>query len=312
MANEFDIFNISVSDLDTGEKNTQSSDLYSPKPDQGQDGTYRALIRFLPNLKNPRKPYVRKFTYWLEDREGNGMYVDSPSTIGEKCPIQDAFFKLRNSESALDKKMAESLKRRETYYALVQIVKDPQNRDLEGQIKVFKFGYKIKTKIDEELNPQFDEPTQIFDPFEGKNFELVISKKAGYANYDSCKFQGSKSSMTLNGSQVSNTDAGRKEILEYLQKSPDLSNFDYKSWSDEQRTKVMNVLSQYTSPGESISKITKSEKDSMKPKKKVEESKTKHEENDDFSYDSSSSGSNSTSYTEDNDSLDDFINGLDL
>ena len=106
MANEFDIFNISVSDLDTGEKPSQSSDLYSPKPDQGQDGTYRSLIRFLPNAKNPRKPYVRKFNYWLEDREGNGFYIDSPSTVGEKCPIQDAFFKLRNSESALDKKMA--------------------------------------------------------------------------------------------------------------------------------------------------------------------------------------------------------------
>ena len=308
MANEFDIFNISVSDLDTGEKPSQSSDLYSPKPDQGQDGTYRSLIRFLPNAKNPRKPYVRKFNYWLEDREGNGFYIDSPSTVGEKCPIQDAFFKLRNSESALDKKMAESLKRREVFYALVQIVKDPQNRDLEGQVKVFKFGYKIKAKIDEELNPQFDEPTQIFDPFEGKNFELVISKKAGFANYDSSKFQGSRSAMTLGGAQVENTESGRKQILEYLQKAPDLGNFDYKAWTDEQRSKVMNVLSQYTSPGESISTITKS-KEAPK-KQKVEEQKTKHTADEDFSYDTSTA----TSYSEsDNaDSLDDFINGLDL
>jgi hypothetical protein len=44
MANEFDIFNVSVKDLDTGERpSTAGSDLYSPKPDQGQDGTYRSL-----------------------------------------------------------------------------------------------------------------------------------------------------------------------------------------------------------------------------------------------------------------------------
>ena len=260
MANEFDIFNVSVKDLDTGDRPaSMGSDLYTPKPDQGQDGTYRSLIRFLPNIKNPRKPFVRKFVYWLEDRDGNGFYADSPSTVGDKCPVQDMFFKLRNSESAVDKKMSEGLKRREVFYALVQIVKDPQNRDLEGQVKVFKFGYKIKTKIDEELNPQFDEPTQVFDPFEGKNFELVISKKGGYPNYDSCKFHGNKSALELEGTAVTDSDESRKAILEFLNDSPDLGNFEYKPWNDEQRNKVMGVLSQFSSPGSSIETVTKAQ-----------------------------------------------------
>ena len=259
MANEYDIFNVSVDDLDTGEQKKTGSDLYTPKPDQGPDGVYRSLIRFLPNAKNPRKPFIRKFVYWLEDREGNGFYADSPSTIGDKCPVQDMFFKLRNSESAVDKKMSESLKRRENFYALVQIVKDPQNRDLEGQVKVYKFGWKIKTKIEEELNPQFDEPTQVFDPFEGKNFELVISKKGGFPNYDSSKFQGTKSPMVLAGEPVTNTDEARKGILEYLTGAPDLSNFEYNPWTDETRNKVMNVLSQFSSPGKSIEVVTETD-----------------------------------------------------
>ena len=300
MANEFDIFSVSVNDLDTGDRErTGGSDLYTPKPDQGQDGTYRSLIRFLPNIKNPRKPFVRKFVYWLEDRDGNGFYADSPSTVGDKCPVQDMFFKLRNSESAVDKKMSESLKRREVFYALVQIVKDPQNRDLEGQIKVFKFGYKIKTKIDEELNPQFDEPTQVFDPFEGKNFELVISKKGGYPNYDSCKFQGSKSSMAIQGENVTDSDEGRKAILEFLKDAPDLGNFDYKAWNDETRNKVMNVLSQYSSPGASIETVTRKSEPTPQPKKveKAAEAVTEAAESTD------SAGG---------DDFDDFINGLDL
>lgn len=308
--NEFDIFSIGVNDLDTGEdKRSGVSDLYTPKPDQGQDGVYRSLIRFLPNPKNPRKPFIRKYVYWLEDREGNGFYVDSPSTVGDKCPVQDMFFKLRNSESAVDKKMSESLKRREVYYALVQIVKDPQNRDLEGQVKIYKFGYKIKTKIDEELNPQFDEPTQVFDPFEGKNFELVISKKGGYPNYDSCKFQGSKSAMNLNGESVSDSSESRKEILSYLNNSPDLNNFDYQPWNDEQRGKVMNVLSQFSSPGSSIETVTQQRNENTSTAAKAAASKVKEEPTSQNDTDTDTAVAEESSG---GDNLDEFINGLDL
>ena len=306
MANEFDIFNVSVKDLDTGERPSEGrSDLYAPKPDQGQDGTYRSLIRFLPNAKNPRKPFERKYVYWLEDREGNGFFADSPSTVGEKCPVQDMFFKLRNSESAVDKKMSEGLKRREVFYALVQIIKDPQNRDLEGQVKIMKFGYKIKTKIDEELNPQFDEPTQVFDPFEGKNFELVISKKGGFPNYDSSKFHGNKSAMEINREKVTDTDESRKAILDLLKDAPDLATWGYKAWDDSTRGKVMNVLSQFTSPGDSIANITAS-KPAPVNTAKTEAAATQ------ATTETTTSTTEPAKGEEKKDDFDDFINGLDL
>ncbi len=307
MANEFDIFSVSVKDLDTGDRPQTTSDLYTPKPDQGSDGTYRSLIRFLPNVKNPRKPFVRKYVYWLEDRDGNGFYADSPSTVGDKCAVQDMFFKLRNSESAVDKKMSEGLKRREVFYALVQIVKDPQNRDLEGQIKVMKFGYKIKTKIDEELNPQFDEPTQVFDPFEGKNFELVISKKGGYPNYDSCKFQGSRSPMSIGGEDVTSDDAGRTAILDYIKDAPDLGNFDYRPWTDEQRNKVMGVLSQFSNPGSSIDTVTARQAPAAPAATKAAAAKVTE-----TSAPTTTATATKTEDSSKGDDFDDFINGLDL
>ncbi len=307
MANEFDIFSVSVKDLDTGDRPQTTSDLYTPKPDQGSDGTYRSLIRFLPNVKNPRKPFVRKYVYWLEDRDGNGFYADSPSTVGDKCAVQDMFFKLRNSESAVDKKMSEGLKRREVFYALVQIVKDPQNRDLEGQIKVMKFGYKIKTKIDEELNPQFDEPTQVFDPFEGKNFELVISKKGGYPNYDSCKFQGSRSPMSINGDDVTADDAGRTAILDYIKDAPDLGNFDYRPWTDDQRNKVMGVLSQFSNPGSSIDTVTAKQAPAAPAATKAAAAKVTE-----TTAPTATATATKTEDSSKGDDFDDFINGLDL
>lgn len=304
MANEFDIFDVKVDDLDTGEKPRGGSDLYAPKPDQGQDGTYSSLIRFLPNLKNPRKPYIRKYVYWLEDADGKGFYVDSPSTIGEKCPVQDMFFKLRNSESAVDKKMSENLKRKEVYYALVQIVKDPQNTALEGQIKVFKFGWKIKQKIDDELNPKFDDPVQVFDPFEGKNFELNIMKKGGYPNYDGCKFQSKQTAMVLEGNEVSDDDAGRKAIIEYLKDAPELSGWDYTAWTDDERNRVMGVLAGYGSPGSSIGRVTSPNAAPAKTEAPAKATVTEEAPQTESAATPATAGSD--------DNLDDFLDGLDI
>lgn len=290
---EFDIFNLGVGDIETYKpKESGGSDLYKPTADQGKDGTYRALVRFVPNPKNPSKSIVRKYVYWLEDGNGNGSYYDSPSTVGDSCPVQDLFFKLRNSDSAVDRKMSENLKRREVFYSLVQIIKDPNNPDMEGKVKVFKYGYKVKQKIDEELNPQFDEPTQVFDIFEGKNFELVITKQGGYNAYDSSKFQGKRSAMTVNGKEIENNAGDKQKVMDLLSEAPDLSAFDYKKWDEDTRNKVEGLLQQYRSPGSAKAVVSSPSTSTSAPKAEVKEKTT--------SVESESSD------------LNDFLEGLDL
>ena len=290
---EFDIFNLGVGDIETYKpKESGGSDLYKPTADQGKDGTYRALVRFVPNPKNPSKSIVRKYIYWLEDGNGNGSYYDSPSTVGDSCPVQDLFFKLRNSDSAVDRKMSENLKRREVFYSLLQIIKDPNNPDMEGKVKVFKYGYKVKQKIDEELNPQFDTPTQVFDIFEGKNFELVITKQGGYNSYDSSKFQGKTSAMTVNGKEIENNTGDKQKVMDLLSEAPDLSAFDYKKWDDDTRNKVEGLLQQYRSPGSAKAVVSSPSTSTSAPKAEVKEKTT--------SVESESSD------------LNDFLEGLDL
>lgn len=301
MANEFDIFNLSVEDIDNYQKIEKGSNMYLPTADKGKDGTYTSLIRFLPNPKNPQKSIIRKFVYWLEDSEGKGSYYDSPSTVGEKCPVQDLFFKLRNSESAVDKKMAENLKRREIYYSLIQIVKDSQNPEMEGSVKIFKYGYQIKQKIDEELNPQFDEPCQVFDLFEGKNFELKVTKSAGYNSFIASKFQGKRTPISIDGEIMNNDADSRKRIMDYLKDIPDLLSFEYKPWDDSTRNSVEAILDSYRSPGSSINSITNKKQpvkneEPISSKEKIVENTVQPE----------------TTSTEDSDDLDDFLNGLDL
>jgi hypothetical protein len=309
---EFDIFNLSVTDVDTHETATASStnDVYKPTADQGKDGTYKALIRFVPNPANPRNSLVKKYVHWLTDAAGEGKLVDSPTSIGEKCPIADAFFKLRKSDSAVDRKMSEKLKRREQYYALIKVIKDPQFPENDGTYKIFKFGYKIKEKIDEELKPAFGEPTQVFDLFEGKNFELIITRQGDFNNYDKSKFSASRSAINIDGKTAEKTKEVMSVIKAELDKAPSLEPYEYKPWDDEARDFVNSILRQYLNPGSAMDEIVNTKKTATKAKAaaKVEES------SDDFDFDTTSApaASATTSIVDSSDDLDSFLNDLDI
>ena len=304
---DFDIFNLSVSDVETHKQTASSTEdvIYKPSADDGKDGTYKALIRFVPNPENPRKSLVRKYVHWLTDAAGNGRLVDSPSSVGEKCPIQDAFFRLRKSDSAVDRKMSDKLKRREQYYALIKVIKDPQNPALEGQYRIFKFGYKIKEKIDEELSPAFGEPTQVFDLFEGKNFELIITRQGEYNNYDKSKFSASTSAVMLGDNPAERNQESMATIKEELENAPSLSTYEYKPWDDQARDFVNTVLGQYISnPGGSMDRVsTPAPKRAAAPTAVAEPSL-------DAAFGESTTESKSN--VDSDDDLDSFLNDLDI
>ena len=301
---EFDIFNLSVSDVETHDTQSTKTDvLYKPSADQGKDGTYKALVRFVPNPANPRNSLVKKYVHWLTDASGNGRLIDSPSSVGESCPIAEAFFKLRNSDSAVDRKMSEKLKRREQYYSLIKVIKDPQNPDLEGQYLVYKFGYKIKEKIDEELKPAFGEPTQVFDLFEGKNFELIITRQGEYNNYDKSKFSASTSAITVNGEAAERTKETMAVIKTELDAAPSLEPYEYKVWDGDARDFVNGILRQYLNPGGSIDAVVSKPKTAAAPKATVTPVKET----------TATPVTEATSTTADSsDDLDSFLNDLDI
>jgi hypothetical protein len=305
MSENFDIFNLGVEDVETHQpaSSTASNEVYKPTADDGKDGTYKALIRFVPNPENPRNSLIQKYVHWLTNSSGDGKLVDSPSTVGEKCPIADVFWKLRKSDSAVDRKASEKLKRRQQYYALIKIIKDPQNPELEGTYKVFKFGYKIKEKIDAELKPDFGEPTQVFDLFEGKNFELIITRQGDYNNYDKSKFSASKSAIIMGDTPAERNSESMAAIKAELETAPSLKSYDYQAWDEPTRTFVNDVLRMYLNPGDSIAEIT-----SSAPKKSAQSATAVAEKVVDAPAKTESTSSSVTS----DDDLDSFLNDLDI
>jgi HD-GYP domain-containing protein (c-di-GMP phosphodiesterase class II) len=206
--------------------------------------------------------------------------------------------------------MSEKLKRREQYYALIKVIKDPQFPENDGTYKIFKFGYKIKEKIDEELKPAFGEPTQVFDLFEGKNFELIITRQGDYNNYDKSKFSASKSAISVDGKTAEKTKEVMSAIKAELDKAPSLEPYEYKPWDDEARDFVNSILRQYLNPGSAMDEIVNTKKATTKATAAAKA----QESSDDFDFDTTSApaATATTSSVDSSDDLDAFLNDLDI
>jgi hypothetical protein len=243
MENFQDIFNLNANDF-VEKTETRESELYKPDPKKGKDNVYKALIRFVPFHKDPKKSKVKKYSYWLTDPlTSESFSVDCPSSINQKSIIQDTYWKLKKSPSVAEQKMADKFKRRENYYALVQILKDDQDPSMVGKIKVLKFGQKLNNIIQGELQPEYGRPYNPFDPFKGRVMALTVTIVAGYNNYDLSKFVGEETPLLLDGKPLEQNSDNMAKFVEFLKtNSPDLSNYDYKEWTDDVREKVKSVI----------------------------------------------------------------------
>lgn len=254
-----DIFNLDAESLVTQTKKEGSADLefYKPYPEDGKDGVYKSLVRFIPNVVDPSKSKIHKYYVYLADPStGKGLSVDCPSTVGKKSVLKDIFWKLKNSSSAADQELAKSFSRKEDYYSLIQIVQDKNRPETEGKIMLFKFGKKINDMIEAQLKPEYGGAINPFDLFEGKLFSIHARKVGEWNNYDLCSFVGEKCPIIVDGKPREKNQDDMNAILEYLKTGPqNLGSFDYKDWDDETTNKVMSIIRNTVPDGRLVNDI---------------------------------------------------------
>lgn len=254
-----DIFNLDVENFVTKPKTQDSrdSEFYKPYPENGKDGVYKALIRFLPNHIDPTKSKIQKYYVYLNDpTSGEGFPVDCPSTVGKKSVLKDIFWKLKNSHSAADQELAKGFSRKEDYYSLVQVVQDKNNPELEGKIMIFKFGKKLNDMLESQLKPEYGEACNPFDLFAGKLFSVHSRKVGEWNNYDLCSFVGDKCPIEISGKKMDKNQDDMNTIIEYLKTGPDnLTSFDYKDWDDETTDKVMRIIRNTVPDGRLVNEV---------------------------------------------------------
>jgi len=285
-----ELFNMSgsIEDVTTEPaKRKIDENLYSINLADAKDGIYRSKVRFLPNFRNVKKSRISKYTYWLTDASGeNGISVDDPTSIGEKSPISDMYWKLKNSVNPVEKNLSEKLKRGRKFYSLVQIIEDVQHPELEGKIMVFGYGIKINDKIEAEFK-DLDEGGNPFDLMTGRIFRIESKKVAGYQNYDSCRFVSAGVPIEINGKRMTNSEADKKKIITYLKDSPELENYEFKPWDASTLDAVNERLETYKN-GSNRSAV-------------VEHAITQEEDDDE-----------PVVYKKSSDEDDDFLDGIDL
>ena len=160
------------------------------QPEVDKAGNGYAVIRFLPAPEGEDVPFVR---IWDHGFKGpGGWFIEkSLTTLGQQCPVSEYNSELWNSGTEADKTFVrQNTKRRLYFLSNIYIVKDPANPQNEGQVKLYRYGKKIFDKINEAMNPAFEDEQAInpFDFWQGADFKLKIRKVEGYRNYDKSEF----------------------------------------------------------------------------------------------------------------------------
>jgi len=159
------------------------------KPKYKQDGTFQAVIRFLPS-KDTDIPFIDVYSHGFKGP--GGWFVDNcPTTIKKKCPVCTANSAIWDEFPDVVRKR----KRKLSYYANILVINDIQTPENNGKVFLYRFGKKIHDKIMQKLNPPEGgilKPVTVFDYYEGANFNLMIKKvKVGpnmLPNYDDSNF----------------------------------------------------------------------------------------------------------------------------
>ena len=163
------------------------------KPEIDKSGNGFAVIRFLPPVDGEDVPWARVFNHGFQGPTGQWYIENSLTTLGKKDPVSEYNSQLWNSGIEANKDIARKQKRRLTYISNIYVVTDSKNPQNEGKVFLYKFGKKIFDKVNDVMNPEFEDesPVNPFDLWEGANFKLKIRQVEGYRNYDKSEFDKS-------------------------------------------------------------------------------------------------------------------------
>lgn len=217
--------NVSISDF------FQSSASLFAKKEKNKDAIYNEvlkcekghnyLVRLLPYLKEGAegmsKTIFHAYTYaWQSVKDGRWIYVTSPKTFGETCPITEWYFAVKNGNNEAAKKRLDALSFKESWLYNVYIVDDPTNPDNNGTVKILKAGKQLNYIIADALSQDPDKmeanaeeygvenmSNAIFDLSpNGFNLSVNVQDQGGFANYKTSAWVRRRRNLDLTDEQI--------------------------------------------------------------------------------------------------------------
>ena len=269
-----------LNDKSSEKKSYEDTRFWKPTVDKAGNGM--AVIRFLPAAEGEVMPWVQLFSHSFQGPTGQWYIENSLTTLNKKDPVSEHNTMLWNSGVESDKETARKQKRKLQYIANVYIVKDPSNPDNDGKVFLFKFGKKIFDKLNDLMNPEFEDETPVnpFDLWEGANFKLKIRKVEGYQNYDKSEFD-SPAALSEDDDELERIWKAQNKLSEFITEG------NFKSYDElkARLNKVLNLEDDVVTEKPSTPVTKKAEKPAeVKKAKTVEDSPPWNDEDGDLSY----------------------------
>ena len=211
----FSRLNEELNKMTNGEGKGQDDRFWKPELDKSGNGY--AVIRFLPPSDGEDLPWVRIFNHGFQGP--GGWYIEnSLTTLGKKDPVSEYNSQLWNSGIEANKDLARKQKRRLSYISNVLIIEDPKHPENEGKVFLYKYGKKIFDKINDVMNPEFEDesPVNPFDFWEGTNFKLKIRKVEGFTNYDKSEFAAASALLEGDDKQLEDLWKTQYKLSDFL------------------------------------------------------------------------------------------------
>jgi hypothetical protein len=244
---------------------------FRPNPKKGQNGVFEAVVRFLPNPKDPaNKSIITKYYAYIEHPTTQvKKNIDCPSTVGQPDPIQNTFFALRNAANPVLQENSKQFSRKQQSVSLIQVISCKSDPSLVNKILVWKYGVKILEKLNQEMNPPMGEGHNPFNLFTGRPFSVQVKEVSGFPNYDACQFfdlpvEQSGMRITVNNAQgqpqvavvttaTIATEQGKTAVFNYLKENaPDTDKYEFHPWTTEETEFVNECIRIYSNPQASI------------------------------------------------------------
>lgn len=258
-----------VQNAQTTVKKTNDESLYSPNPVSDKkcvDNTYEATIRLLPNPADPKtRNILKKSVYWMDCKDDLNIkqYFETPSNIKGECMLMQTFYALKaradkgDAAAEINKK---KFQLKTQFHCYAYIIEDKQHPELQGKVVVFRFNDKINKLIEKTEKPTDAEikrdgavPTNVFNPFIGKDLFLKLIYKNGQINFDDCKFFNTIGPIEMIDPTTGNTiklakdDKHSREFFqkEIVEKMPNLDLYDYKENTPIDLEKIRKIKAFY-------------------------------------------------------------------
>lgn len=173
----------------------QDKRLYRPK--FAKDGTFEAIIRFLP-APGDELPLIKKFAHRFKDKFGD-YNEECLTTIGQPDPICESNTELWRQENETAKDLARKRARNKSGISNILVINDVQVPSNNGKVFLYRYGKVILDKIIEKCFPDEKQKqlgakaVNIFDYYEGVNFRVSGKKTqkgdTSWTKYDNSRFE---------------------------------------------------------------------------------------------------------------------------